>query len=457
MTSGSSPAALPRGARPRITYSPTTQPAPRSTFGPTIAVLWTSSPMLVTPGSRSDRLLERDSRARRLQRPVSRLEHAHDPHSGLAIAPRRLAVADALDEVPDLELQRFGHRHPRAVDVAGAVAPAKLVRGQLGDAMVVDLHLLRRMPVVVDGHPLVPDDGHRPELARREPRKVRMGDRARGEAHGEEDDVLDVRLHVAAAHALHPLRLLLEPVEDDRRVVGAEVPEDVEVELMEAEIDPLAIDVLDLSELAAIDDPLHGRDRGVVDERVPDHEHAPGPAGGRDDGFGVGDGPRERLLDEHVLAGGEGLLREGAVRRDRRHHADRVDGGIRQQLAVVRRRADRREPFVEGAEPLGVEVGDGHDVGAGCLAEVADEIRSPVARADHAHPQRAGHAKTRSSYGTLPMASCFVRPDARKSAMASPISEAMSMSTYLYRPCRPPVTNPGKRMSSVMRVSTARS
>src|SRR5207248_7408371 len=122
MTSGSSPASLPRGARPRIAYSPTTQPAPSSTFGPTIAVRWTSSPMLVTPGSRSDRLLERDPGPRRLQRPVGRLEHLDDAHARLAVAARRLAVPDALDEVPGLELHRLRHPHPRAVDVAAAVA-----------------------------------------------------------------------------------------------------------------------------------------------------------------------------------------------------------------------------------------------------------------------------------------------------------------------------------------------
>src|ERR1700738_3284726 len=118
MTRGSSPSRLPRGATPSTTYSPTMQPAPSSTFGPTIAVLWMSSPMLVMPILRRDRLLQRDPRAIRAEGAVRCLEHAHDPHAGIAVAPRGHPVADAVDEVPHLELQGLGHRHVRAVDVA---------------------------------------------------------------------------------------------------------------------------------------------------------------------------------------------------------------------------------------------------------------------------------------------------------------------------------------------------
>src|SRR6266851_1896569 len=118
MTSFASPSFLPRGATPSTTYAPTTEPRPSSTFGPTIAVLWTSRPTLVTPTSKPDALLQRDARAVRLQRPVRRLEHAHDSNAGIAVAPRHGTVAHALDEVAHLELQRLCHRDVRAVDVA---------------------------------------------------------------------------------------------------------------------------------------------------------------------------------------------------------------------------------------------------------------------------------------------------------------------------------------------------
>src|SRR5712692_8113013 len=137
MTSGSSPSFLPRGARPRIAYSPTIEPAPSSTLGPTIAVLWMSTPRLVMPNSRSDRLLERDARAILTKRAVRGLEHANDAHAGLAIAARGHTVADALDEVAHLELQRLGQCDARAVDVTRAVATPQLVGRKLGDAVVV--------------------------------------------------------------------------------------------------------------------------------------------------------------------------------------------------------------------------------------------------------------------------------------------------------------------------------
>src|SRR3990172_8007411 len=54
-----------------------------------------------------------------------------------------------------------------------------------------------------------------------------------------------------------------------------------------------------------------------------------------------------------------------------------------------------------------------------------------------------------------PIASRLVRPERMWSAIDSPISEAMSMSTYLYRPCLPPVSTFSNRMSSFISVSMA--
>src|SRR5439155_435469 len=73
---------------------------------------------------------------------------------------------------------------------------------------------------------------------------------ARWEADHEEDHILDLRLHEARAGGLDPRRLLVEPVQRDRDVVRTEVPQDVDVELVEPEVDALAVDVLDAPDAA---------------------------------------------------------------------------------------------------------------------------------------------------------------------------------------------------------------
>src|SRR5205823_4843718 len=99
----------------------------------------------------------------------------------LPLAARLLPVANALDEMPHLDLERFSHRDARAVDVAGAIAAPQLFARELFDAQVVDLHLFDRLDVIVEDHLLRSDHRHRAELGWREPRKMRVRDRSRRE------------------------------------------------------------------------------------------------------------------------------------------------------------------------------------------------------------------------------------------------------------------------------------
>ena len=96
-----------------------------------------------------------------------------------------------------------------------------------------------------------------------------------------------------------------QDVVDDRQVVRGEVPQHVDVGLDEAEVDAHGVEVLDVADVAAVDelaDVLHGRRVAV---RVVAHQHEAGIVGGLDELAPLGDRRRERLLDEHVLAGGE--------------------------------------------------------------------------------------------------------------------------------------------------------
>ena len=115
-------------------------------------------------------------------------------------------------------------------------------------------------------------------------------------------DVLNRLAHVGGAlgDALHGL--LADQVQGDRDVVGPEAPEGVLVGPQLAEVESVAVDVVEVAQLAGVDQLLQAGDCRVVLEQVPDHQDAPGLLGGGDGPFGIGGARRQRLLDEAVLA-----------------------------------------------------------------------------------------------------------------------------------------------------------
>ena len=140
-----------------------------------------------------------------------------------------------------------------------------------------------------------------------------------------EDDVLDVRPHVALAARLGLDRPLADEVEQHGDVVGAEAPERVLVGAHLAEVHAVAVEVVDLAELVGADQLAHRRERRVEEQQVAHHEPPVGLLGCRHELAGVRRAGRERLLDEHVLARGERPHAERMVRRDARRDHDRVE------------------------------------------------------------------------------------------------------------------------------------
>ena len=74
------------------------------------------------------------------------------------------------------------------------------------------------------------------------------------------------------------LGLLADQAQHDRDVVRAEAPERVLVRAQLAEVQAVAVDVVELAELAAVDQLLQALDRGVVLEQVADHQDPAGAA-----------------------------------------------------------------------------------------------------------------------------------------------------------------------------------
>ena len=117
-------------------------------------------------------------------------------------------------------------------------------------------------------------------------------------------------------------------VVEDRQVVGREVPDHVDVGLHQAEVDADRVDELDVAELAAdhqLADLLHG---GRVAVGVVAHQHQPALLGQVHHRAAPRHAVGQRLLDQHVLAGAEGVQAEAVVGAGRRGDRDGLDGGV---------------------------------------------------------------------------------------------------------------------------------
>jgi hypothetical protein len=217
-------------------------------------------------------------------------------------------------------------------------------------------------------------------------------DGAARELEVDEGDVGGLRQHEAAAQRAHVRGPLVEPVVEDREVVRAEVPDDADVGLVEAEVDPARGDEVELAEHAALDQVPDRDDGRAVEEGMAGHQHQVPIGGELDQLEALAARGRERLLDEDVLTGlerapGEGVM-AGHGGRDR-HRLQRL---VRQELVVALVAPDAREAPSEQLQPLGVVVVDADEVGAVELVQVPGELRAPVAEADDGAADGRVHA-----------------------------------------------------------------
>src|SRR5579884_320579 len=362
------------GCLPTTAFSSTFTPSPSTVPGWTIADGWTSAA--------TERLREH-------------LQRAH--HAG-AVARDLRPVAVALDELEEagaLEPQRLGGRDLRDVDVARPRLPLAVRLGALPGRLLVHRHLPLELHVVEDRHLLAAHDGELPHLVRVEPRQVHVRDLAAREAQEAEHHVLHARREEVAPLRGRDLGVLVEQVEDHAQVVHAERPERVLVRADDPEVLAVAVDAQHLAQFAAVDELLQLLHARVVEEEVARHQHEVPRRRELDELGHLGRAHRGRLLDQHVLARLERLLRERVVRRHRRRDHDRVDAVVGEHLGEVVGRARLRVARGEALAQLRVEVAEPGQLGE--LVEVADEVRAPVPEPRHGDPSQ--------SFQTLPSTS----------------------------------------------------
>ena len=189
--------------------------------------------------------------------------------------------------------------------------------------------------------------------------------------------------------ALH--RLLADQCQHDRDVVGAEAPQRVLVRAQLAEVQAVAVHVVELAELVPVEQLAQAVDRRVVLEQVPDHQRRARPLR-----------PRPRRARRRRRSSPGASPRSSACRPARPAIASSAcvgtgvasttasSSGSSSSSCEIRRvaRASGKRCASLARAPLG-GVAQPRQLAAGDRREVAREVRAPVAEPADAHPHRS--------------------------------------------------------------------
>lgn len=178
-------------------------------------------------------------------------------------------------------------------------------------------------------------------------------------------------------------RFLGQEIIHDRKVVDRQVPDHVDVVLEQAEVDPDAVEVKDVADLAGADDVLDLVHRAVIDEDVVDHELEFQFLRDIDQLLGVLGIGRDRLLDENVLAVLQGIFGERKMTADRRGDGHGGDFGIIQNFVEIRRRFDRIALLFDEFKAGFVDIAAIHTLHLPAIQKIPNQVRTPVTDANH--------------------------------------------------------------------------
>ena len=142
------------------------------------------------------------------------------------------------------------------------------------------------------------------------------------------------------------------------------------------------VDVLDRAELARGDVLPHLADAGVEEEHMPDGEDQALGLGELDQFLAARQRATNRLLNQDVLAGAEGLASEFVVGVDRRGDDDRIGGRVFDGAIDVGGSLDAGNALGDERKSFRVEIAGVVNIGAGEIEDRPNEIRPPPSGSD---------------------------------------------------------------------------
>src|SRR5712692_2008432 len=174
----------------------------------------------------------------------------------------------------------------------------------------------------------------------------------------------------------------------DRKIVGPQVPQDIEVVLKQPQIDAHGIVIVDVAQLTRINQFPYEAHGTRVNKRMVHHENPSLPLGQIDKLLSLRHRARHWFLKQYMftaLQSGPGKL---MVSRDGRGNCHGIDIVCLQQFTRQCRCSHKGVMPLNGLQLSCGDVRHAHELNVLQLAEIPDEIRSPVAAANHTDTQQ---------------------------------------------------------------------
>lgn len=196
-------------------------------------------------------------------------ENLEDFHAAFAIGDLRRAAIETIDEI--LKLGGEGHAPLKVDDLGRAFARDRLAANPV-DALFVEEQPAAVGAVFEGEHALGADDDEAVLLKGMQPTDEDVAGDVVGVAQTREGGVVDAGLQEGGAARDDLDRSRADEMLEDGNVVRGEAPEDVLLGSDGAEVEAVAVDVLQFADFAFADERADAADRGMEEKHVADHE-----------------------------------------------------------------------------------------------------------------------------------------------------------------------------------------
>ena len=159
-------------------------------------------------------------------------QDAHDLQPNAAMSARGGARANSPGEIFTFQVQRLHPFNVRNGNLAIAIGDPRV--GMHIGPFVVNLDHFRRIGVIIDHHSGIPDHRDAADLTGVKPAHVDVGAKAVGKAQIEMGDIVDVGLQMGMGLNFDLLRLFAQHIEQNREIMGRQVPDDVGIATKQA-------------------------------------------------------------------------------------------------------------------------------------------------------------------------------------------------------------------------------